>query len=411
MSRHISLARARAAATGETHLTAAKAIAALPAESSIIPEATLGQAHLETDLLLGLRDLIYMGPPYDVPVAVTRRTPARDGLVLEIARPHLTDTLTLWLPYTDIDGEFHGIPGLRARHRGHRLELRLLSQDATVTIPVSRAQWGWARTHVHAVHDYRGTPLWAQDPTCLTAVERDTLARRRKRFHGPHAQHWYRLGSAMLRRLGLLTTHHVTGFAGHADLWRGLSWAGPLNMEWGRPHHVAALTEQLTDPSCPTALPAPLRHSVEHDSERSISRIRSARGIELQLRPCTASGDGPIWEWEKHLPLHGPYRAPHRRSSQLLPDAVRSLLIDAFTGDHASTLGVAAPQITARGGGGWNVSHVDGLLGAVGFLRYLAQSQRFADLWPRDLQDATDINTTHGPWRMVRICGVDVAFE
>lgn len=412
MSRHTPLARARAAATGETHQAAAKAIAALPCGSPIIPEAAPDQAHLETELLLGLRDLNYMGPPFDVPAAITRRAPTRDGLVLQIARPHLTDALTLWLPYTDPDGEFHGVPGLRARHRGHRIELHLLSHEATVTVPASRAQWVWARTHVEAVHTHRGTALWAREPASPTAVEHAVLARRRQRFRRPHRQDWSRLGSAVLRRLGLVTAHHATGFAGHADLWRGLPWArtgaSPLHMEWGRPHHVAALAEQLTAPTSPVALPAPLRHSVEHDAKTSTIQIRSALGNELQLRVCPVPGDGPVWEWEEHLPLNGPHRPPHRQGSRLLPATVRGLLIDALAGENIRAVLGGDPLITLRECGGVTVSGLDRVLHPVAFLRFAAQAQSVIGLWPRDLQDVTETLTEDGLRPLVRVRGVDV---
>lgn len=139
MSRHTYLAQMRAAATGESHSTAAQAITALPAGAAIIPEAARDQAHLETDLLLGLRELITMGPPYDPPLGIARRTPAPDRITLEMARPHLTDALTLWMPHSDTDDEFHGIPGLRARHHGRHLQLHHLALDAIVYIPASRA--------------------------------------------------------------------------------------------------------------------------------------------------------------------------------------------------------------------------------------------------------------------------------
>ncbi|USY20422.1 hypothetical protein NE857_01795 [Nocardiopsis exhalans] len=415
MSRHTSLTRVRAAATGESHSTAAKAVTALPAGAAIIPEASQDQAHLETDLLLGLRELITMGPPYDPPLGIARRTPAPDGIILEIARPHLTDALTLWMPHSDNDGEFHGIPGLRARHHGRHLQLHHLALDAIVHIPASRAQWAWARDRIHAAHTHLGEPFWAQVPRALTALERDTLATRREYFKGPGMQDSTRLGSALLRRLGLLTTHQAKGVAGYADLWRGLPWSRhggfPVHLEWGRAHHVAALAEQLTDEASAVALPQPLRQRVERDPRTSTIQIRSDRDIEVQLRPCPVSADGPLWGWEERLPLHGSHRVPQHRRSHLLPATVHSILVEAFSGEYDGVLASKDLQITPRDGGGWDVTGLGRLSRPVEFLRFLAMSNAFPALWPNDLQDATDVYSSGRALRMVRICGVDVAFD
>src|SRR5690625_4574056 len=415
MSRHTHLARMRSAATGESHSTAAKAITALPVGAAIIPEAAQDQAHLETELLLGLRELITMGPPYDPPLGIARRTPAPDGITLEIARPHLTDALTHWMPHSDTDGECHGIPGLRARHRGRHLQLHHLSLDAIIHIPASRAQWTWARNRMHATHTRLGEPLWAQEPGAVTALERDTIATRRKHFQGPGMRDSIRLGSALLRRLGLLTTHHAKGVSGYADLWRGLPWSRhggfPVHLEWEREHHVAALAEQLSDAASAVALPQPLRQSVERDLRTSTIQIRSGLDVEVQLRPCPVSSDGPLWEWEERLPLHGPHRVPQYRRSHLTPEAVHSMLVDAFSVAGGGVLTGKDLQITPRDEGGWDVTGLVRLSRPVEFLRFLARSNAVAGLWPNDLQDATDVYSSGRALRMVRICGVDVAFN
>lgn len=414
MSRPTYLARMRSGATGESRSTAAQAIAALPARAAIIPEAVQDQARLETDLLLGLRNLISMGPPYDPPLGIARRTPFRDGLILEIARPHLTDALTLWMPHSDADGEFHGIPGLRARHLGRHLQLHHLSLDATVHIPASRAQWTWARDKVHAAHTGLGEPLWDREPGVFTALENDTLGVRRDLFKGPGMQESARLGSALLRRLGLLTTHDAKGIAGYVDVWRGLSWSRhggfPVHMEWGRAHHVAALAEQLTDAASEVALPQPLRQSVERRLHAPTIKIRSELDIEVQLRPCPVSADGPLWEWEERRPLHGLHRVPRHRRSRMLPEAVHGILVDAFSTEEGRALTGRDFQITPRVEGGWDVTGFDRLSRPVEFLRFLALSSAFAGLWPTDLQDATGVYSSDRCPRMVRICGVDVAF-
>ncbi|WP_306367985.1 hypothetical protein [Nocardiopsis sp. CC223A] len=43
----------------------------------------------------------------------------------------------------------------------------------------------------------------------------------------------------------------------------------------------------------------------------------------------------------------------------------------------------------------------------VAFLRFVAQSQSVAGLWPRDLQDVTETVTGDGVRPLVRVCGVD----
>ncbi len=414
MSRHTELIRARSAATGESHATVFKAIAALPAGAPVIPEATDDQARLETDLLLELRDLGTMGPPYDPPLGITRCTPSPDRAVLEIARPHLSDALTLWLPRSDADSEPLGVPGLRVRHRGRFLELRQLGLDALVKIPATRAQWSWARDQVHALHTCLGTPLWSTDPLSLTALERHTIAMRHKHFQGPGSLESVRLGSALLRRLRLLKTHNATGVAGYSDLWRGLPssrFGGfPVHLEWGRPHHVAALARQLADPASLVALPGALRQTLEQSSSSTI-HIRSAHDIEVALRPCPVSFDGPLWDWERRLPLHGTHQAPQKRPSHLSPVTVLNILIDAFTNEHFGPLAREELQIKPRGSNGWYVVLPDRIHHPVEYLRILAWSRVFAGLWPTDLQDAVDVHDTGRLLRMVKLSGVDVAFH
>lgn len=267
---------------------------------------------------------------------------------------------------------------------------------------------------MHATHTHLGEPLWAQEPRAVTALERDTLAARREHFQGPGMRDSTRLGSALLRRLGLLTTHQAKGVAGYADLWRGLPWSRhggfPVHLEWGRAHHVAALSEQLTDEVSAVALPQPLRQRVERDLRTSTIQIRSSLDIEVQLRPCPVSSEGPLWEWEERLPLHGPHRVPQHRRSHVLPEAVHSILVDAFSREAGGICTGKDIQIAPRDEGGWDVTGVDRLSRPVEFLRFLALSSAFAGLWPNDLQDATDVYSSGRSLRMVRICGVDVAF-
>src|SRR5699024_11782408 len=128
------------------------------------------------------------------------------------------------------------------------------------------------------------------------------------------------------------------------------------------------------------ALPQPLRQSVERGLRTSTIQIRSGLDVEVQLRPCPVSSDGPLWEWEERLPLHGPHRVPQYRRSHLTPEAVHSMLVDAFSVEDGGVLTGKDLQIPPRDERGRDVTGPDRLARPVEFIRFLARSNAFAEI-------------------------------
>jgi hypothetical protein len=148
MSRTTALTKLRTTATGELRQTAAKALRALPPHLPTIPEASDGQARLESLFLANLNRLHTVAHPADPPFAIRRCTPGVTDIVIEIARPHLSAVLNQTLPRAVPDQDLDGIPGLRAHHHRGHLVLEHLRLAGRIRIPLDlhvarRRSGGW----------------------------------------------------------------------------------------------------------------------------------------------------------------------------------------------------------------------------------------------------------------------------
>ncbi|MBB5157407.1 hypothetical protein [Saccharopolyspora phatthalungensis] len=222
------LVELRRANTGEEPSRAKNCIGPLANETderelrnSLIPEAhSLHQRVLETSLLLAIRDGAVLVSDFrhrfhQVFLSVS---PRKERLVAELNPAVSNPFFKALLANEEPSPSGDGVPGLRLESGQNGIDLRLLDETGTLTDAkleiknINLDDWDkiWNDINRTVEHEYRRVdPLLDRSPQ-LSRGERDGMTHQRKRC-GPVG-----LGSAMLRRIGLLAGARAV------DVWPGL---------------------------------------------------------------------------------------------------------------------------------------------------------------------------------------------
>lgn len=409
MSRTTALTKLRATATGERRQTAAQALKALPPHLPLIPEASDGQARLESLFLANLNRLPVVAHPTDPPFAIHRCTPGVTDIVIEVARPHLGTVLNNTLPRAVPEQDLDGIPGLRAHHHRGYLVLEHLRLAGRIRIPLASTRWNWVRSWMLTGLPAGTVAPWATHPHELLPVEEEALLSRAESEPGTGAAESARMASALLRRLRLLHGAPLPRCWPFYNVWpnpipRTSSGARLLNLEWGSRPTALELVERLTDPRSPIALPAPLRaHTRIHDGDTPWVRLHAEHNSQLLLR-SNFLPSGPPHTWPSE---HGPHRPPWRLATRADELSALDLVVEALTGAHP-LVERGDLRLARRREGGWDLFAPRLHFGLLEHLRQVAHSPACPHLWPTDIEDML---SPYGEFSIVRVRGVDLVFH
>ncbi|WP_235006363.1 hypothetical protein [Nocardiopsis sp. JB363] len=385
---------------------ARRAIATLSLCNQVIPEATDGQARLESLFLSSLDHLHKVEHHEDPPFAIERCTPGHDALIVHIARPHLTQVLNACLPCAVPDQDFMGIPGLRVHRSGRYLVLHHLNLAGRILIEASQQQWMWAHTWLRTGSPTGTVWPWAENPKNLLPIEHDALAWRAPARPGPVAAEAAQLGSAFLRRLGLLRGTPVKGCWPFYKLWSNPRYTRSdgsrlMHLEWGSHPDAQELARMLTDARSAIALPAHLRQRTQVHPTTGWVRLHTALGNQILLR------HNPLEDLalpgEVAIPDRGPHRPPVLRPAHEEDSRVLVQVIDALTGEYGQFT-TEELRVTRRAQGGWDLYPPTTAFGYLEHLRKLAFSRTYPGLWPADIEDTA---VFYDGREVVRVRGVD----
>ncbi|NKY96768.1 hypothetical protein [Nocardiopsis alborubida] len=409
MSRTTALTKLRTTATGEGRQTAAKALRALPPHLPPIPEASDGQARLESLFLANLNRLPVVSHPTDPPFAIRRCTPGVTDIVIEIARPHLSAVLNETLPRAVPDQDLDGIPGIRAHHHRGHLVLEHLRLAGRIRIPLTSTQWHRTRSWMLTGLPAGTVAPWATRPHEMLPLEEEELLFQAESEPGPGAAESARMSSALLRRLRLLHGAPIPRCWPFYNVWpnpvpRNSSGARLLNLEWGSRPTALELAELLTDARSPIALPAPLRTRTHvHAGDTPWVRLHAEHDSQLLLRhnPLPSQSPRP-WSSE-----HGPQRPPWRMTARADELSALDLVMEALTGAHP-LVDRSDLRVARRREGGWDLFAPQLHFGLLEHLRQVAHSPACPHLWPADIEDML---SPYGEFSIVRVRGVDIVFH
>ncbi|QUQ64614.1 hypothetical protein [Kutzneria sp. CA-103260] len=215
--------RLRRSYTGEVHQLALQAISELQGTKQVVPDATsLHQRMLETALLLAIRDAQptfadLQGAPYAGHQVFRMVNPRPNKLTGELFEDVIVRFMRALIPPVNPSDSTYGVPGLRIVPTSQHLRVHLLDEedrltDACVIIRnIAGRTWKHIWQAAQAAIEYEDgcVDLLLKHSPLLSRGERG-LVDFYWRHAGPIA-----LGSAMLRRIGLL----AGAFA--LDVWTG----------------------------------------------------------------------------------------------------------------------------------------------------------------------------------------------